>query len=100
MRGPIKAKRTHGHGSPLQANPAQTHLSKRLLGRARFFRSGRYRASVVDPANKLKFSTIIIAAIAGLVGFGVFLFIGALIATSSLAQPRWHDNDQTEKIEH
>src|SRR5438477_10538876 len=36
---------------------------------------------MVEPAKKLKFSTIIIAAIAGLVGFGVFLFIGALIAS-------------------
>src|SRR5438874_8227058 len=46
-----------------------------------FFRTGRYAARVVEPAKKLKFSTIIIAAIAGLVGFGVFLFIGALIAS-------------------
>src|SRR5438477_3859023 len=46
-----------------------------------FFRSGCYRARMVEPAKKLKFSTIIIAAIAGLVGFGVFLFIGALIAS-------------------
>ena len=64
----------------------QTHLSKRLLGRARFSRSGRYRASVAEPAKKLKFSTILLAAVAGLVGFGVFLFIGALIA-SFAAEP-------------
>jgi hypothetical protein len=50
-----------------------------------FFRSGRYRASVVEPAKKLKFSTILVAAIAGLVGFGVFLFIGALIASFAAA---------------
>ena len=51
-----------------------------------FFRTGRYAARVVELAKKLKFSTIIIAAIAGLVGFGVFLFIGALIA-SFAAEP-------------
>ena len=36
---------------------------------------------MVEPAKKLKFSTIFIAAIAGLVGLGVFFFIGALIAS-------------------
>ena len=36
---------------------------------------------MVEPAKKLKFSTILIAAIAGLVGLGVFFFIGALIAS-------------------
>src|SRR5213082_1606466 len=36
---------------------------------------------MVEPARKLKLSTIFIAAIAGLVGFGVFFFIGALIAS-------------------
>jgi hypothetical protein len=46
-----------------------------------FFRTGRYAARVVEPTKKLKFSTIVVAAIAGLVGFGVFLFIGALIAS-------------------
>ena len=46
-----------------------------------FFRLGRYRARVVEPARKLKLSTIFIAAIAGLVGLGVFFFIGALIAS-------------------
>src|SRR5437868_14809920 len=45
-----------------------------------FFRTGRYAARVVEPAKELKFSTIIIAAIAGLVGFGVFLLLGGLIA--------------------
>ena len=48
---------------------------------ARFFSAGRYRAGVVEPARKLKLSTIFIAAIAGLVGLGVFFFIGALIAS-------------------
>jgi hypothetical protein len=46
-----------------------------------FLRSGRYRAGMVEPAKKLKFSTILIAAVAGLVGFGVVFFIGALIAS-------------------
>jgi hypothetical protein len=46
-----------------------------------FFRCGRYRAGVVDPAQKLKFSTILLGAVAGLVGFGVVFFIGALIAS-------------------
>jgi hypothetical protein len=46
-----------------------------------FFWSGCYRAGVIEPAKKLKFSTILIAAIAGLVGFGVFFFIGGLIAS-------------------
>jgi hypothetical protein len=36
---------------------------------------------VVEPAQKLKLSTVLMAAVAGLVGFGVFLFIGALIAS-------------------
>src|SRR5437773_4459141 len=36
---------------------------------------------MVEPAMKLKLSTIFIAAIAGLVGLGVFFFIGALIAS-------------------
>jgi hypothetical protein len=52
-----------------------------------FFRPGRYRAGMIEPAKKLKFSTIFIAAIAGLVGLGVFFFIGALIA-SFAAGPR------------
>jgi len=46
-----------------------------------FARSGRYRAGMGDPVKKLKFSTILIAAVAGLVGFGLTLFIGALIAS-------------------
>jgi len=46
-----------------------------------FFRPGCYRAGVIEPTKKLKFSTIFIAAIAGLVGFGGFFFIGALIAS-------------------
>jgi len=46
-----------------------------------FFRSGRYRAGVVEPAKKLKFSTILISAAAGLLGFGVVFFIGALTAS-------------------
>jgi hypothetical protein len=41
----------------------------------------RYRTRVVEPAKKLRFSTILIAAAAGLLGFGVCLFIGALIAS-------------------
>ena len=36
---------------------------------------------MTEPAKKLKFSTIFIAAFFGLLGFGVFLFIGALIAS-------------------
>src|SRR2546430_17144364 len=36
---------------------------------------------VVEPARKLKLSTIFIAAIAGLGGFGVVFFFGALIAS-------------------
>jgi hypothetical protein len=36
---------------------------------------------MAEPAKKLKFSTILLAAVAGLLGFGVFLFIGALIAS-------------------
>ena len=36
---------------------------------------------MVEPAKKLKFSTILVAAIAGLVGLGVFFFVGALIAS-------------------
>src|SRR6184192_682080 len=36
---------------------------------------------MVEPAKKLKFSTIIIAAVAGLVGFGLAHLIGALIAS-------------------
>jgi hypothetical protein len=46
-----------------------------------FFWSGCYRAGVIEPARKLKLATIFIAAIAGLVGLGVFFFIGALIAS-------------------
>jgi hypothetical protein len=46
-----------------------------------FLRPGCYRAGVIEPARKLKLSTIFIAAIAGLVGLGVFFFIGALIAS-------------------
>ena len=46
-----------------------------------FFRPGRYRARVVEAANKLRFSTILITAITGLLGFGVVFFIGALIAS-------------------
>jgi hypothetical protein len=46
-----------------------------------FLRSGRYRARVAEPAKNLKFSTILIAALAGLVGLGVVFFIGALIAS-------------------
>ena len=46
-----------------------------------FFWSGCYRAGVIEPARELKLSTIFIAAIAGLVGLGVFFFIGALIAS-------------------
>jgi hypothetical protein len=46
-----------------------------------FFRPGRYRTSVDEPAKKLKFSTIVIAAVAGLAGFGGVFFIGALIAS-------------------
>jgi hypothetical protein len=41
----------------------------------------RYRARVVEPAKKLKFSTILIAAVAGLLGFSGVFFIGALIAS-------------------
>src|SRR5205814_9889233 len=52
-----------------------------MFAGARFFRPGQYRARVVEPAKQLKFSTILIAAIAGLVGLGVFFFIGALIAS-------------------
>ena len=36
---------------------------------------------MIEPARELKLSTIFIAAIAGLVGLGVFFFIGALIAS-------------------
>ena len=46
-----------------------------------FFPLGRYPAHVMEPAGKLKFSTIFIAAGAGLVGFSVVFFIGALIAS-------------------
>ena len=46
-----------------------------------FFRLGRYRARVVEPARKLKLSTILIAAAAGVLGFGVVFLIGALIAS-------------------
>ena len=46
-----------------------------------FSSPGRYRAGVAEPENKLKLSTIFIAAMAGLVGFGVIFFIGALIAS-------------------
>ena len=46
-----------------------------------FFRPGQYRAHVVDPAQKLKFSTILISAAAGLLGFGVVFFMGALITS-------------------
>src|SRR6266480_4282013 len=46
-----------------------------------FSSPGRYRAGVAEPENKLKLSTILIAAVAGLVGFGVIFFIGALIAS-------------------
>src|SRR5436853_4819730 len=52
-----------------------------MFAGARFFRPGQYRAHMVEPARKLKLSTIFIAAIAGLVGLGVFFFIGALIAS-------------------
>src|SRR5947208_11900000 len=52
-----------------------------MFAGARFFRPGFYRAGVIEPARKLKLSTIFIAAIAGLVGLGVFIFIGALIAS-------------------
>ena len=57
------------------------HLSKRLLLVLDFFPPGRYPARVVEAANKLRFSTILIAAAAGLLGFGVVFFIGALIAS-------------------
>jgi len=46
-----------------------------------FSSPGRYRAGVAEPENKLKLSTILIATVAGLVGFGVIFFIGALIAS-------------------
>jgi len=46
-----------------------------------FFPPNRYRVRVVEPAKKLKFSMVFIAAIAGLVGLGVFFFIGALISS-------------------
>jgi hypothetical protein len=46
-----------------------------------FFWLGRYRTHMAEPTNRLKFSTIVIAAIAGLVGFGLVFFIGALIAS-------------------
>ena len=36
---------------------------------------------MVEPSKKLKFSTILVAAIAGLVGVAVFFFIGALISS-------------------
>src|SRR5205814_9866632 len=52
-----------------------------MFAGARFFRPGQYCAHMVEPARKLKLSTIFIAAIAGLVGLGVFFFIGALIAS-------------------
>jgi hypothetical protein len=39
-----------------------------------FFPPGRYRVRMVEPSKKLKFSTIFIAAIAGLIGLGVFFF--------------------------
>ena len=42
---------------------------------------GRYRAGVTELENKLKLSTILIAAVAGLVGFGVVFLLGALIAS-------------------
>jgi len=46
-----------------------------------FSSPSRYRAGVAEPENKLKLSTILIATVAGLVGFGVIFFIGALIAS-------------------
>src|SRR5438067_8833277 len=46
-----------------------------------FSSPSRYRAGVAEPENKLKLSTILMAAVAGLVGFGVIFFIGALIAS-------------------
>ena len=46
-----------------------------------FFRRGCYHPCMVEPSKKLKFSTILVAAIAGLVGVAVFFFIGALISS-------------------
>ena len=51
------------------------------FARARFFSAWSLSSRVVQPGKKLKFSTILIAAVAGLVGFGVVFFIGALIAS-------------------
>jgi hypothetical protein len=42
---------------------------------------------VVEPANRLRFSAILIAAVAGLVGFGVVAFLGAALASLLAAGP-------------
>ena len=42
---------------------------------------------MVEPANKLRFSAIVVAAVAGLVGFGVFAFLGAALASLLAAGP-------------
>ena len=42
---------------------------------------------MAEPANKLKVSAILIAAVAGLVGFGVFVFLGAALASLLAAGP-------------
>jgi len=46
-----------------------------------------YHSGVVEPANKLRFSAILVAAVAGLVGFGVFAFLGAALASLLAAGP-------------
>ena len=90
MRRSVNAKRIRGH-PPTCTTTRQVdrrysriqrkHLSKCLLLVLDFFRPGRYRAGVIEAANKLRFSTILIAAAAGLLGFGVVFLIGALIAS-------------------
>src|SRR5262245_42684085 len=55
--------------------------------------SVRFRADcalafhMVEPANKLRFLAILVAAVAGLVGFAVFAFLGAALASLLAAGP-------------
>jgi hypothetical protein len=52
-----------------------------------FAQADHYPSGVVERANKLRFSSILIAAVAGLVGFGLVAFLGAALASLLAAGP-------------
>src|SRR5882757_2934626 len=81
IRGHPPACTTKGHVAAATVGSSASASFKVSFVMLDFFRPGRYRAGVIEAANKLRFSTILIAAAAGLLGFGVVFFIGALIAS-------------------